>query len=58
MINWAKDKEKDIEPEKLAKMKWQARELAKAYGLEHKRNVWWIESDDDLYLIVHDPFDY
>jgi spore cortex formation protein SpoVR/YcgB (stage V sporulation) len=55
MINWAKDKEKDIEPKELARMKHEARKLAKAYGMDYKPAVWWIESDDNVYLILNDP---
>lgn len=55
MINWLKDKEKDIEPEKLKEYKLRAAVLAAAYGMEHKRSAWWVDLDGDVRLILYNP---
>lgn len=55
MINWMKDQEKDIDPEKLYEYKRQARMLAKAFRMENSVNCWWVDLDGEIRCVVHDP---
>lgn len=58
MINWVKDKEKEIDPEKLEEYKRRARMLAEAHGMENNVNCWWIDLDGEVRCIVHDPYEH
>lgn len=52
-----KNEEKDIPQEKLKEYKRKAAVLAAAHGMERKRCCWWVEVNDDVRLIIHEPTD-
>ncbi len=56
MINWAKEKEKEIGQEKLKEYKRRTALLAAAYGMENQQSCWWIDLDGEVKVIIHDPF--